>query len=97
MTRHSKINHEVAVQLTTAKGMVFFGTAQAIALHTADGIIEVTAQGESYLSLIGVAELTVRTSDGSRAFRLENATASIKPGRLTVLAETIREIEPAGC
>ena len=93
MSRHSKISQEVAVHLATAMGVVFAGPAKAIALRTADGTIDVTAHGESYLSLGGAADLTVRTADSIRTFHLENANASIKEGRFTVIAETIRELE----
>ena len=94
MKRPAKIDQEVAVQLATAAGVIFSGMAQGIALVTADGTMEVTAQGESYLSLTGATGLTIRLSDGSRAFRLKNASASVKAGRFTVIAEAIRELAP---
>ena len=43
--------------------------------------------------MMHTTEITVRTNDELRAFVLENATASLAKGRLTVLAEEIRPAE----
>ena len=86
--RSGKLRDGIAVQLTTAAGTIYSGVAQAAALRTIDGTIDVTAQGESYLSL-ACARLTIHTGEGECTFQIENATASVKTGRLTVLAERI--------
>lgn len=90
MSRQSK-DQSVAVHLSTAAGVVFAGEAQGVTLHTATGTIEVLAEGESYVSMIGAADLHVRVDDITRVFHLENGSASLKRCRLSVLAETIRE------
>ena len=89
--RPAKVRDGIAVQLTTAAGTVYSGMAQAAALQTIDGTIDVTAQGESYLSL-ACARITIHTGEGECTFQIENGTASVKTGRLTVLAERISEI-----
>ena len=43
--------------------------------------------------MIQTSEITVRTGDELLTFVLENATASLAKGRLTVLAEEIRTVE----
>jgi hypothetical protein len=92
MSRQSKTCQGVTIHLSTAHGIVFCGTAEGVTLSTAAGTIEVMAEGESYLSMIGAADLQIRLGDVTRVFHFKNANASLKRGRLSVLAETVREI-----
>jgi len=92
MFRHLK---EVMVELTTAKGSVFSGQADGVELRTTDGVIAITPQDESYLNLTETTQITLRVGTEFLTYVLKNAAASLREGRLTVLAETIRQVEPA--
>jgi len=86
---------EVMVELTTAKGSVFSGQADGVELRTTDGVIAITPQDESYLNLTETTQITLRVGTEFLTFALVNAAASLREGRLTVLAEKIRQVEPA--
>lgn len=79
------------VELSTPKGSVFSGQAGSVELSTTDGRIAINPQEESYLSLTQATEITLRVGTKFLTFVLKNAAASLRDGRLTVLAE---EIEP---
>jgi tRNA U54 and U55 pseudouridine synthase Pus10 len=91
MPCRTKTSRVVAVHLATAAGVVFSGMSHGFSLQTDGATIEVTSAGESYLSLSGRVELTVRTLDEVRTFILQNANGSLRPSRFSALAETIRE------
>lgn len=80
----------VRVELSTHRGRVFSGIASSIELRTVEGLIAITPWEKSYLSLIHTTEITVRIGNEFHAFIMENATASLSEGLLTVLAEEIR-------
>lgn len=82
----------VTVELTTPRGSVFSGTSSSVELRTTDGIIAITPSEDSYLSMIHSSEITLRNGHKFKTFTLMNATASLRTGHLTVLAE---EIHPA--
>jgi len=82
---------DVAVELNTPKGGIFFGRAASVELRTTDGVIAIIPQEESYLNLTQTTEITLRVGTEFLSFVLKNAAASLRDGRLTVLAE---EIEP---
>ena len=80
----------VMVELNTAKGSVFSGEAGAVELRTTDGVIAINPQEESYLNLTQTTQITLRIGTEFLGFVLENAAASLRDGRLTVLAENIQ-------
>lgn len=80
----------IRVELTTPRGRVFSGVASSIELRTVEGVIAITPWEKSYLSLVHTTEITVRIGNEFHTFIMENATASLSEGRLTVLAEEIR-------
>ena len=84
---------DLTVELSTPSGRVFSATASSIEMRTVEGLIAITPLEKSYLSMMHTTEITVRIGDEFRAFVLENATASLAKGRLTVLAEEIRAVE----
>jgi F0F1-type ATP synthase epsilon subunit len=90
--RAAKSRQGIAIQLATATGVVFACTAQAAALRTSDGTIDITSRGESYLS-VSAALLTIHTAEGETTFQIETGIASLKAGRLSVIAEAISKIE----
>jgi len=83
------------IELNTANGSVFSGQADGVELRTTDGAIAINPQDESYLNLTETTQITLRVGAEFLTFALENAAASLREGRLTVLAETIRQVEPA--
>ena len=85
-----------AVELSTPGGCVFSATAVSIDVRTEDGSVHITPREESFLSMIHATEITLHTADGPCIFLLENAAAGLKGGSFTVLAESIRRVEPHG-
>ena len=86
------MNH-LSVQLSTATGCVFSGSASFIDVRTDSGSIHINSHDESFLSMLHATEVTVQTPDGPRAFALDNAVAGLKGHRFTVLAESVRPLE----
>jgi F0F1-type ATP synthase epsilon subunit len=86
--------HDLTVELSTASGRVFTALASAIDVRTQDGSVHITPREESYLNLVHATEITLQTADGSCVFVLENAVAGLKGRTFTVLAESIRRVEP---
>jgi len=85
----------IMVELNTPKGSVFSGETGGVELRTTDGVIAINPQEVSYLHLTQTTHITLRIGSVFRTFDLENAAASLREGRLTVLAEEIHEVEPA--
>jgi len=86
--------NDLTVELSTSRGLFFSAMASAIDVHTEDGSIHINPREESYLSMIHATEITLQTADGSFVFVLGNAVAGLKEGSFTVLAESIRRVEP---
>lgn len=84
----------LSVKLSTATGCVFSGSAASLDVRTDDGCIHVNANEESFLNMLHATEVTVQTPEGLRVFALDNAVAGLKGHCFTVLAESIRLIEP---
>ena len=80
----------VMVELNTPKGSVFSGQAGGVELRTANGVIAISPQEESYLNLTQTTQITLRIDSEFPSFVLKNAAASLRDGRLTVLAEDIQ-------
>ena len=87
------MNH-LSVQLSTATGCVFSGSALSLDVRTDSGSIHVNSNEESFLNMLHATEVTVQTPDGPRVFALDNAVAGLKGHCFTVLAESVRLIEP---
>ena len=79
----------VMVELSTPKGSVFSGQAGGVELLTTDGVIAINPLDESYLNLTQTTQITLRVGTEFLTFVLKNAAASLREGRLTVLAEEI--------
>ncbi len=84
----------LTVKLSTATGCVFSGSAASLDVRTDDGCIHVNANEESFLNMLHATEVTVQTPEGLRIFALGNAVAGLKEHCFTVLAESIRLVEP---
>ncbi len=84
----------LSVELSTAAGGFYSGIASSLDVRTDDGSIHVNSSEESFLSMIHATELTVQTAAGPLVFGLENAVASLKGRTFTVLAQSLRLIEP---
>ena len=82
------------VELNTSQGGIFSGHADGVELRTTDGVIAIRPDEESYLNLTQTTQVTLRVGTEFLIFALENAAASLRDGRLTVIAERIRRIEP---
>jgi F0F1-type ATP synthase epsilon subunit len=80
---------KLKVELRTATGPVFSGQVNAVGLQTGDGLIAIDPREESYLNFSRTTEITLREGNTFRTFVLSNATASLRNGKLTVLAEGI--------
>ena len=85
---------DLTVELSTPRGLFFSATATVVDVHTEDGSIHITPREESYLSLVHATEITLQTLDGPCVFVLDNAVAGLKGHTFTVLAESIRRVEP---
>ena len=85
---------DLMVELSTPSGPFFSAIASAIDVHTEEGSIHITPREESYLSMIHATEITLHTADGPCVFVLKNAVAGLKGRTFTVLAESIRRVEP---
>lgn len=83
----------VMVEMNTPKGSVFSGQASGVELRTTHGAIAINPQ-DSYLNLTETTQITLRVGTEFLTFALENAAASLRDGRLTVLAETIEQVNP---
>jgi hypothetical protein len=79
----------VMVELSTPKGSVFSGQAGGVELRTTDSVIAINPQEESYLNLTQTTQITLRVGTECLSFMLKNAAASLRDGRLTVIAEEI--------
>ena len=86
---------EVLVELNTPKGSVFSGLAGGVELRTTDGMIAINPQEESYLNLTQTTQITLRVGTEFLSFMLKNAAASLRDGRLTVLAEEVQPVPAA--
>ena len=84
----------MVVELNTPAGSVFSGHADGAELRTTDGVIAIRPDEESYLNLTQTTQITLRVGTEFLVFALENAAASLRDGRLSVIAERIRRIEP---
>ena len=81
----------VMVELNTPRGSVFSGEAEGVEMRTTDGAIAITPREESYFNLTQTTQITLRVGTAFLSFALKNAAASLREGRLIVLAE---EVEP---
>ena len=86
--------NDLTVELNTACGRVFTGIATSIDVRTEDGSVHIGPNEESYLNMVHATEITLQTADGPCIFVLENAVAGLKERTFTVLAESIRRVEP---
>ena len=86
--------YDLTVELSTPSGLFFSATASSIDVRTEDGSVHITPREESYLSMIHATEISLQTADGPCDFVLENAVAGLKARTFTVLAESIRRVEP---
>ena len=86
--------YDLTVELSTPRGLFFSATALCIDVHTEDGHIHITPHEESFLNMIHATEITLQTADGHCVFLLENAVAGLTGRTFTVLAESIRRVEP---
>ena len=82
------------VELSTSSGIVFDRQADGVELRTTNGVIAIRPSEESYLNLTETTQITLRVGTEFITFVLENAAANLREGRLTVLAERIRRVEP---
>ena len=84
------------VDLNTPRGSIFSGHADGVELRTTDGVIAIQSEEEkSYMNLTQTTEITLRTGAEFRSFALKNAAASLRDGRLTLLAEEVRPLPVA--
>ena len=85
---------DLTVELNTASGRFFTGIATSIDVRTEDGSVHIGPNEESYLNMVHATEITLQTADGHCVFVLVNAVAGLKGRTFTVLAESIRRVEP---
>ena len=64
-------------------------------MRTMDGAITINPREESYLNLTQTTEITLRVGTEFLSFVLKNAAASLRDGRLTVLAEEVERMPAA--
>ena len=85
----------VMVELNTPRGSVFSGVAGGVEMRTTDGVITINPREENYLHLSHTTEITLRVGTEFRSFLLKNAAASLRDGRLTLLAEEVQPMPAA--
>ena len=83
----------MVVELNTPRGSFFSGHAEGAELLTTDGKITIHSAEESYLNLTETTQVTLRVGTEFISYMLKNAAASLRDGRLTVLAEEIRQLD----
>ena len=86
--------NDLTVELNTASGRFFTGIATSIDVRTEDGSVHIGPNEESYLNMVHATEITLQTADGPCVFVLENAAAGLTGRTFSVLAESIRRVEP---
>ena len=86
--------NDLTVELNTASGRFFTGIATSIDVRTEDGSVHIGPNEESYLNMVHATEITLQTADGPCIFVLENAAAGLTGRTFTVLAESVRRVEP---
>ena len=82
----------LVVELNTAQGSIFEGAVSGMEVEHAPGSFDFRSSEVSYFTLQKTAVLVLHSGARTRAYRLRNASACLRRGRLTVLAESI---EPA--
>ena len=65
-------------------------------LRVTDGTVEISSPTVTYLNLVNVTELVLRSEAQPRSFQVKNAVASFREGKLTVVAEAIQPQIPSG-
>jgi F0F1-type ATP synthase epsilon subunit len=85
----------VMVELNTPQGSVFSGLAGGVEMRTTEGVIAINPREESYLNLSQTTLITLRVGSAFLSFKLKNAAASLRDGRLTVLTEEIQPMPAA--
>ena len=86
--------NDLTVELSTANGPFFTATASSIDVRTNDGSVHINPHEECHLNMIQATEITLQTAEGHCVFAMENAVAGLKGRTFTVLAESIRRVEP---
>ncbi len=86
---------ELMVELRTPGGLVFEGVSNSIDLRTDGGSMHIRPTEDCFLNMLNATEITLCVGHDTLVFALENAAASLRDGRLTVLAEIIHRTEPA--
>lgn len=85
----------VRVELHTPQGSVFSGQAGGVELRTTDSVIAINPREASYLNLTQTTQIMLRVGPALLSFVLKNAAASLRDGRLSVLAEEVRPMPAA--
>jgi F0F1-type ATP synthase epsilon subunit len=86
--------NDLTVELNTASGRVFAGIATSIDVRTEDGSVHIGPNEASYLNMVHATEITLQTADGPCVFILKNAAAGLTGRTFTVIAESIRRVDP---
>ena len=85
----------MVVDLNTPAGSVFSGHADGVELRTTDGMISIQpGEEKSYLNLTRTTQITLRVGAEFLTFELKNAAASLRDGRLTLVAEEVQPLPP---
>ena len=86
----------MTVEINTPAGSVFSGHADGVELRTTDGVIAIQpGEEKSYMNLTQATHLTLRVGAEFQSFALKNAAASLRDGRVIVVAEEIQELPAA--
>ena len=85
-------SNSVLVELMTPKGKVFSGRAAAVRFSPANAVVQLESGAASFIGLINSGELVLRIGNKFQFFSVLRGSASIREGRLTVLAETITPV-----
>jgi hypothetical protein len=83
------VRTEIAVELSTAEGCVFRGMVSAVHVRMIEGEVEISSPRQTFLNLSRMTELDLRSGCHLELFRVENALASFRDGKLAVLATAI--------
>jgi F0F1-type ATP synthase epsilon subunit len=85
MTRNTP---RLNVTVSTPRGVVCSEQASAVDLRTADSCIHLTPAQEGFLCFLNTSHVTIRSGTSLMDLSLHNASASVRDGRLVIIAES---------
>ena len=80
------------VLFLTARRTIYSGPVRSVALHFADGTLDVLPPRRRYFTSFTNCEIILRTSKGTIKHQVTSGTANLKTGALKIVAELKDEV-----